>query len=247
MNRIVFFIHLLMFSFCVFAQNENINALCPIKRFIETSSPTGFSEMFEGDTIQFSVPNSDNVFFETFKLLTPDTIWIKERPKNKLPQEHKHFKLITNFKPVPGWGVNSHRQYTSGSALESSNFVLRGSHSETIPYLGTTNFVLLEDVSSGSLIKWDISKNENNGLTILSPSILRHISLMKGLDFIIEQEDSSFIDGNCTNVAFSIGVKPNIFNIIIDSDFATSKGKISVRNWNTRFFLKKDASKLNKE
>lgn len=49
------------------------------------------------------------------------------------------------------------------------------------------------------------------------------------------------------NVVFSIGVKPNIFNVIIDSDFSTNKGKISVRNWNPRFFLKKDAAKLNIE
>lgn len=244
MKKVVFFTLSLMFSFCVLAQNENINDLCPIRRFIETSSPTGFSEKFEGDTIQFSVPNSDNVLFETFRLLTPDTLWIKEKPKNKLPQEHKHFKLITHFKHVPGWGVNSHRQYTPGSALESSQFILRGSHSETVPYLGTTNFVLLEDVSSGNLIKWDVSKNENKGLIIFSPSILRHLSLMNGLDFIIEQDDSSFIDGKCTDVTFSIGVKPNLFNVTIDSDFATSKGKIPIRNWNQRFFLKKDASKL---
>lgn len=221
--------------------------LCPIKRYIETSFPTVFSEKFEGDTIQFSVLNSDNVFFETFKLLIPDTLWIKERPKNKLPQEHKHFKLVTHFKPVPGWGVNSHRQYTPGTALESGKFIFRGRHSETVPYLGTTNFVLLEDVSSGEIIKWDASKNENNGLIILSPSILRHLSLMKGLDFIIEQKDSVFIEGKCTDVFFSIEVKPNIFNVIIYSDFSTNKGKISVRNWNPRYFLKKEATKLNIE
>lgn len=101
--------------------------------------------------------------------------------------------------------------------------------------------------TKGQIIKWDASKNENSGLIIFSPSILRHLSLMKGLDFIIEQDDSTFIEGKCSNVVFSIGVKPNIFNVIIDSDFSTNKGKISVRNWNPRFFLKKDAAKLNIE
>lgn len=245
MKKIAFFTLLLMFSFCAFGQNENINMLCPVKRFLDTSIPTVFSETFEGDTIQFSVPNPDNVLFETFKLLTPDTLWVKERPKNKLPQEHKHFKLVTHFRPVPGWGVNSHRQYTPGSALQSAQFILRGSHSESVPYLGTTNYVLLEDISSGNIIKWDASKNENNGLIIFSPSILRHLSLMKGLDFIIEQNDSTFLDAMCSDVIFSIGVKPNKWNIALYVDFKTVKGNQSSHNWNPRFFLKKDEPKIN--
>lgn len=245
-KKIVFFVLIIVFPFCVFAQNEKINAFCPIKRFLGTSSPITISERFNGDTIQFSVPYSENVLFETFKLLTPDTLWIKERSKNKLPQEHKHFKLITHFKPVRGWGVNSHRQYTPSSVLESSKFIFRGSYSESIPYLGTTNYVLLEDVATGKLIKWDTSKNENKGLIIFSPSIFRHLSLMKGLDFIIEQEDSTFINGKCSNVAFSIGIQPNIWNLAIDSDFSTPMGNIIVRNWCPRFFLKKDENKIMK-
>ena len=95
------FILLSMFSFFVFAQSENIDALCPVKSFIGINSPSEFSERFSGDTIFFSVPNTENALFESFRLLIPDTIWIKDRPVNKLPQELKHFKLITNYAPLP--------------------------------------------------------------------------------------------------------------------------------------------------
>ena len=122
---------LLLSSIC-YAVGESNNDLCPIKRFIEPLSPTAMSERFSGDTITFAVLNAENVLFESFKLLQPDTIWLKERPTNKPPQEHKHFKLATNFSPVSGWGVNSHRQYTSGTALEQNQFIFRGSHTETV-------------------------------------------------------------------------------------------------------------------
>lgn len=230
---------------CIAANTDKFD-LCPIKRFIGINSPIVFAQRFQGDTIIFSIPNSEDTYFETFKLLTPDTIWLKERPKNKLPQEHKHYKLVTNFSPVPGWGVNSHRQYTPGTALERNSFILRGAHIETVQYLGTFNFVLLEDVNSGTIIKWDYTKNENSGLIIFSPSILRHLSLMKGLDFLIEDNDSTFIPGQCTNVNFSIGVKPKVWHTSLDADFSTEKGHRSSRNWNPQFFLKKDEDKLNR-
>lgn len=207
-------------------------------------SPLEFAQRFEGDTITFSVPNAYNTYFESFQLLVPDTIWLKERPKNKLPQQHKHFKLITNFSPVLGWGVNAHRQYTSGNSLEKNLFVLRGTHTETVPYLGSFKFVVLEDVATGSLIKWDYTKNENKGLIIFSPSIVRHLSLMKVLDFLIEENDSVYIPAKCTEVAFSIGIKPKVWNIVLDADFITEKGNRSSRNWKPQFFLKKDEEEL---
>ena len=234
-----------MFSFFVYAQSENIEALCPIKRFIEKSSPSDFSECFKGDTIFFSVPNADNVLLESFRLLSPDTIWIKDRPKNNLPQEHKHFKLINNFAAVPGWGVNAHRQYTPGNVIERNQFIICGHHTESIPYKGTSHFILLQDVASGQMLKWDFTNYENKGLVIFSPSINRHLSLMKDLDFIMEQEDSTFLDAKCSDVIFSIGVKPNIWNISLDVDFKTAKGNQSSHNWTPRFFLKKDEPKIN--
>lgn len=214
--------------------------LCPVKRFIEPLSPTAFSDRFQGDTIFFSVPDADNSYFETFKLLTPDTIWLKERPKNKLPQEHKHFKLITNFNPVPGWGVNAHRQYTPGSALEKNQFIFRGSHTETIQYLGTFSYVLLEDVSTGRLIKWDYTKNENKGLVIFSPSIIHHLSLMKGKDFNFERNDTTFVSVKCIDVAFSISVKPKNWTINLDADFLGATGHFTSHNWSPKYFIKKD-------
>ena len=231
---------LLLSSIC-FAFGESNSDLCPVKRFIEPLSPATFSERFSGDTILITVPDADNVLFESFKLLQPDTIWLKERPTNKRPQEHKHFKLVTNFNPVPGWGVNSHRQYTPGSALEHNQFIFRGSHTETVQYLGTFNYVVLEDVATGKYIKWDYTKNENKGLIIFSPSIMRHLSLMKGLDFIVEKNDSTFIPAKCVNVLFSISVKPKVWSINLDADFS---GNISSHNWSPRFFLKKDEDKI---
>lgn len=218
--------------------------LCPIKRFVEQSTPTQFADKFQGDTITFSIPDAENAYFEVFKFLVPDTLWLKERPLNKPPQEHKHFKLINNFKPVPGWGVNAHRQYTRGTSLDGKPFILRGSHTETVQYLGTFNYVLLEDVATGKIIKWDYTKNENKGIVIFSPSIMRHLNLMKGLDFIIEENDSTFIPAKCTDVAFSIGVKPKVWGITLDVDFRTNKGKVSSHNWQPKFFLKKDEDKL---
>lgn len=234
---------LVLSSICS-AVGESNNGLCPVKRFIEPLSPMAMSERFSGDTITFVVPDAENVLFESFKLLHPDTIWLKERPTNKLPQEHKHFKLVTKFTPVSGWGVNSHRQYTPGTALEQNQFIFRGSHSETVQYLGTFNYIVIEDVASGKYIKWDYTKNENKGLIIFAPSMLRHLSLMKGLDFIVEKDDSTFVPAKCVNVSYSISVKPKVWIVNLDADFS---GNISSHNWSPRFFLKKDEDKIVKQ
>lgn len=203
-----------------------------------------FSQKFKGDTIFFSVPNSEAAYFETFKLVEPDTLWLKERPKKRNPEQHKHYKLINNFCPVPGWGVNSHRQYTPGTTLEKCLFIIRGTLTEDVQYLGRFNYILLEDVASGKVIKWDYSNNENNGLIIFSPSILRHLSLMKGLDFLIAENDSTFNPVKCHDVAFSILVKHKLLLISVDTDFSTDKGIKTSHNWNPMFFLKKDEDKL---
>lgn len=229
-----------------FPSNTDKFDLCPVKRFTGINSPLEFAQRFQGDTIFFHVPDADNVYLESFKLLTPDTVWLKERPKNKKPQEHKHFNLITHFSSVHGWGVNAHRQYTSGNAIEHNLFVIQGIHSEHVQYLGVFNYILLEDVKSGAIIKWNYTKNENNGFIIFSPSILKHVSLMKGLDFIIEKNDSTFTTAKCEEVTFSIGVNPKAWDISLDVDFSSESGIISSRNWKPQFFLKKDEENLNR-
>ena len=244
MRKYISIFSLLLLSSICYAVDGSINALCPVKRFIESLSPTAMSERFSGDTITFAVPNAENVLFESFKLLKPDTIWLKERPMNKQPQEHKHFKLVTNFSPISGWGVNSHRQYTPGSTLEKNQFIFRGSLSETVQYLGTFNYVILEDVATGKYIKWDYTKNENKGLIIFSPSIMRHLSLMKGLDFIVENNDSTFVTAKCVDVSYSISVKPKVWVVNLDVDFS---GDISSHNWTPHFFLKKDEDRIVKQ
>lgn len=218
--------------------------LCPIKRFVEQTTPTQFADKFVGDTITFFIPDAENAYFEVFKFLVPDTLWLKDRPQNKPPQEHKHFKLINNFKSVPGWGVNAYRQYTHGISLDGKRFILRGSYTETVKYLGTFDYILIEDITSGKIIKWDYTKNENKGIVIFSPSIIHQLSLMKGLDFLIEETDSTYIPAKCTDVAFSIGVKPKVWVISVDADFKTNKGNVSSHNWQPHFFLKNDEDKL---
>lgn len=243
-RHIFAFLFVLLSLFSSVAQNTDLNSLCPIKRFIDCKSPLEFAYTFQGDTIYFTVPNSNDAYFETFKLVEPDTLWLKERPKNKVPEQHKHYKLVNHFRPVPGWGVNAHRQYTPGTTLEKCIFVIRGAHTEEVQYLGKFNFILLEDVQSGKLIKWDFTKNENNGLIIVSPSIIKHLSLMKGLDFLIEESDSVFTPAKCTDVAFSVLVKYKQFHVSLDTDFNTAKGNRTSHNWIPRFFLKKDEDKL---
>lgn len=203
-----------------------------------------FANKFEGDTICFSVPDSDNVYLESFMLLVPDTIWIKNKPLNKPAQERKHYLLSKNFEGVPGWGVNSHREYTKGTSLEGRYFVLKGALIEDIPYKGKTDYVLLEDCNSHKIIKWEPTRIENNGVIIFSPSILRHLSLMKVNEFLIEGNDTTYVPAQCTDVSYSINVKNKKLTGHLITDFKTNKGKITSYNWNPSYYLKKDQEKL---
>lgn len=244
MRKSFLILFLLSISFAIYAIGIDKVSLCPIKRYIDGSSPIEFSNKFKGDTITFSINNSADKLFQSFKLLIPDTIWIKERPENKPPQEHDHFNLVSNFDCVSGWGVNAYRQYTPGESLEKTSFIIQGSITENIPYLGNFNYILLQDVISGKVIKWDYSKKENESIIIFSKSILRHLNLMKNVDFLIEQNDSTYIPANCSNVAYSIMVKNKRFIVSLSADFETVKGPITSNNWEPRFFLKKDSIKL---
>ena len=203
-----------------------------------------FADRFIGDTITFSIPDAKNAYFESFLLLYPDTVWLKKRPANKVPQLMKHYVLRKNFEGISGWGVNAHREYTCGSVLDGHFFVLRGSYLEEIPYLGKFEYVLLEDCHSKRIIKWDYAKFENNGIVLYSPSIDRHLSLMKGHDFLVEETDSTYLDGKCTDALYSVELKNNKWNVNLVTYFSTGKGEVSSQNWNPRFFLKKNQYKL---
>ena len=54
-----------------------------------------FLRDFCGDTIMFNITGVDHLSY--FKKESPDTIWIKERPKKK-PVEGKHYRLIYTYK-----------------------------------------------------------------------------------------------------------------------------------------------------
>lgn len=221
------------------AQAAHAGGECPVGRYIEPMSPGAFAERFSGDTISFYVPEAGEAMFESFRLAVPDTVWLKKRPK-KHPEEMKHYELIRNYKPVNGEGVNAYRQYTPGIFLEKARFILRGMYSETIPYLGHFDYVILEDAADGKRVKWQYTQSENEGFIILSPSILRHLSLMKGHEFGIETSDSTSVAGKCTDVAYSIEVKPDKLIPSVDATFATPEGIIKSHNWQPRYFLKKE-------
>lgn len=213
---------------------------CPVRRYIDFSDAQVMVNHFRGDTILFSIPNADNVVFETFKYVTPDTIWLKERPHNKLPQEHKHFELHTNFKGEPGWGVNAHREYTYGRSLEGNMFILRDYVVEEIPYLGKFPLIILEDISTGKYIKWEFRKNENENILIFSPSILRHLEIIKGNELYIEQSDSTASLGRCVSVGYSIKLHNKRFIPSLIVDFIVDCKQISSNNWTPRFFIRRE-------
>lgn len=220
---------------------ENRNGLsCPVSRYLDFSDAQDLVNRFRGDTIFFSIPNAENVVFETFKYVTPDTIWLKERPHNKLPQEHKHFELLTNFKGEPGWGVNAHREYTYGRSLEGNLFVLQDYVVEEIPYLGKFPLIILEDVNSGKFIRWEFRKKENDNIILFSPSILRHLEIIKGNELYVETSDSTATLGKCIDVSYSIKLHNKKFIPALIINFVVDGKSISTNNWSPRFFIRKE-------
>lgn len=225
--------------FCA-AVSKHDGLSCPVSRYVDFSEADVFVNRFRGDTIFFSVPDAQNAYFESFKYVTPDTVWLKERPHNKLPQEHKHFELLTNFKGEPGWGVNAHREYTHGTSLEGNMFVLRDYVVDEIPYLGKFPLIILEDIASGKYVRWEFRKNENENIILFSPSILRHLDIIKGNDLYIETSDSTAALGKCTEVAYSIRLHNKKFIPALLIDFIVEGKHISTQNWTPRYFIRKE-------
>lgn len=211
----------------------------PVKSFIEFDSPGEFVNRFKGDTIFFYIPNSGDRYFESFFLQYPDTIWLKERPKKKKPEREKHYRLRTNYLGVSGWGVNSHRFYTTGSSIENKMFVIHGCIDEHIEYLGNFHYILLEDIKSGAMIKWDYSKNENTDLVIFSPSISRRLNNLRNKKMEVEV-DTILANGTCKDVAYSIDVKRSKWFPKLYVTIETDKGNVSSTNWFPRYYVIKD-------
>ena len=207
----------------------------PLEPYVSFSSPAEFANHFNGDTVFFYVKDAEQRDFETFSLVYPDTIWLKERPKNKPPQREKHFRLRTNYCGVSGWGVNAHRFYTPGRLLENKLFILRGTVEENVEYLGSFKFILLEDVLTGNLVKWDFSKNENADMAIFSPTITNRLNSLIGRSMKIELPDSVQATGTCKEIVYSIDVRPGKWQPKIVFTFDTDKGKISSTNLNPPF------------
>lgn len=244
MKKIIVFLSVIFVSSLLFAQSVDKDSLCPVQRWVGDMTGAEFADRFIGDTIIFSIPDAKNAYFESFLLLYPDTVWLKKKPTDKRPQAGKHYALHKNFEGISGWGVNAHREYTCGSVLDGHYFVLRGRYSEEIPYLGKFDYVLLEDCYSRKIIKWDPTKFENNGVVIYSPSIDRHLSLMKGHEFLIEETDSTYLPAKCTDAVFSVEIKNRKWNSHLVTYFSIDKGLITSNNWCPRFFLRKDENKL---
>lgn len=207
----------------------------PLAPYVSFSSPSDFANHFKGDTVYFYIKDAEARDFETFNLLYPDTIWLKECPKNKPPQREKHYRLKTNYCGISGWGVNSHRFYTPGSSLENKLFILRGSMEENVEYLGRFEFILLEDVQTGKMVKWNFSKNENADMMIFSPTIANRLNNLLGRTVKIEESDSAQTTGTCKEISYSIDVKPGKFQPKLIATFDTDKGRVNSTNLNPSF------------
>lgn len=208
----------------------------PVKDLEKIGSPGEFADNHRGDTIFFYVANSADRDFESFYLLEPDTVWLKERPKKKTPERENHFRLRTNYQGISGWGVNSHRFYTMGSSLENKLFIIVGSYQERIDYLGTRHFIILEDAQSGTKIKWDYSKNENTDMVMFSSSIKSRLDRLLGKSVVIEQ-DTALIEGKCAEISYSIDVHPSKWEPKLFVTFNTQNGKIISVNSNPKFYI----------
>lgn len=208
----------------------------PVRQFIEFDSPIEFANQFKGDTIFFYIPNSEDRYFESFYLLHPDTIWLKDRPKKKLPEREKHYRLRTNYNGISGWGVNSYRFYSPGSSIDNKMFVIKGSMENRIEYLGKFQYVLLEDVMTGDLIKWDYSKKENSDIVIFSPSIIHKLNNLKNKEVMVEA-DSTVIPGVCKNISYYIDVSASKWNPKLEASLQTEKGVVNSTNWNPIYFV----------
>lgn len=239
-RKILFILILLTLPLLGKSATPHSSLTCPVRRYIDFSDAEVLVNTFRGDTILLSVPNAEDAVFQTFKYLTPDTIWLKERPLNKLPQEHKHFELQTNFKGAPGWGVNSHREYTYGHSLEGNPFILKDFVIDEIPYLGKFPHIILEDVNTGKFIKWEFRKNENEGIVIISPSIKRHLDIIIGKDLYVEQSDSTASLGKCTDVRYFIKLHNKQFSPCLILDFDMDGKSLSTTNWIPRYFIRKE-------
>lgn len=238
---VIVFICLSLFSL---ASSKHDGLSCPVSRYIDFSDAEGFVNHFRGDTILFSIPDAQHSYFESFKYVTPDTIWLKKRPRNKLPQEHKHFELLTNFRGEHGWGVNAHREYTHGTSLEGNLFVLQDYIVDEIPYLGKFPLIILEDVASGKYVRWEFCKNENENIILFSPSILRHLDIIKGNDLYVETSDSTVALGKCADVNYSIKLHNKNFNPTLMIDWIVEGKQISSQNWYPRFFFVRNAKTM---
>lgn len=208
----------------------------PVKQFIDFENPIEYANRFKGDTIFFYIPNSEDRYFESFYLLHPDTIWLKERPKKKLPEREKHYRLRTNYCGVSGWGVNSYRFYTPCLAIENKMFIIKGSIEDRIEYLGEFQYVLLEDIMTGDLIKWDFSKKENSDIVIFSPSIIHRLNNLKDKKIAVEA-DSTLVQGICNDISYSIDIKPSSWSPKLNVTIQTENGVINSMNWCPKYFI----------
>ncbi|MDE6498305.1 MAG: hypothetical protein K2L21_06575 [Muribaculaceae bacterium] len=74
-------------------------------------------DKFVGDTITLNFP--DEEYLNVFRVATPDTVWIKKRPK-KNPEIYKHYVLNRSYK-----GVEIDGQYaTPASEINGKEFVV---------------------------------------------------------------------------------------------------------------------------
>ena len=152
----------------------------------EKSSYTGrsnvnFLKTFIGDTITF---NFTSQYLDGFSVESPDTIWVKKRPK-KNPELGKHYILNHAYK---GRHVGENF-LTPVSAINDIPFVI---YSVTPDNSGDGCFITLLDLKNLDLIKANFPHTFSYDGSFTTAKTQRIIDSLKGMDVYYSPEVSSY-------------------------------------------------------
>ena len=167
-------------------------------------------QMLRGDTITFDFGGIEkNTLFSTD---TPDTIWIKKRPK-KNPKEGKHYKLHYVYK---GIADENGDYYTPTSEIEGKQFSIISVNSLTSSnYYSYDKYyvVQLADVNTLDVVKFTIPERLTYNISISSVKVNRIIDSLEGKVFYIRTSDSYSSKKTYTKTV----LKNGDFSILLES------------------------------
>lgn len=191
-----------------------------VKSYASEISSEEIGKKLENDTISLMFITGVDIPLHIFSYEIPDTIWLKA--KTKFPQIHNHIELITAYKGINDVGLNAHRQYTLSSSIENVRFIVLDEIKEVIPYKGTTWYVLMKDVDTNRVVKWNIKNKENNNIVVFDHSRINRLKSIIGRNCLIQSNDSTKVPAKCTNVSYTIDVTPTKWKPYISFEFIDS-------------------------